>query len=477
MSVDEARPVRATMSMPTLAAFVVGSMVGAGVFSLPASFAEATGVAGSLVAWVIAGGGMLTLGLVFHVLARRRPDLDAGIYSYARAGFGRYVGFISAFGYWASACVGNVFYWVFIMSTLGAVFPALGGGNTVLAVALSSVGLWLFFLLIRRGIRQAAALNRVVTVAKVLPILLFIVLSLTVFDPAVFAANWDGGSGAPPLFDQVRATMLLTVFVFIGIEGASVNSRHARRRRDVGTATVLGFLAVLAVFASVTIVSFGILPREDIAALRQPSMGGVLEAAAGPWAAVLVSVALVVAVLGAYLAWTLMAAEVLLSAGRDGDVPRVFARTNARDVPVGALTMSTGLAQVLLLLVLLSENAFDVALDLTSSLALIAFFLSAAYGLKLALTGESYRGDRRRVPEGILALVATGYTGFLLFAAGGEYLLIAALLLVPGTGLFVVARRRARERVFTRAEWALFGVVCAGAVAAVVLLGTGVLDL
>jgi arginine:ornithine antiporter/lysine permease len=83
---------------------VVGSMVGAGVFSLPRRFAQETGVTGALIAWVIAGTGMLMLAFVFQTLAVRKPNLDAGVYAYAKAGFGEYLGFFSAFGYWASLC-------------------------------------------------------------------------------------------------------------------------------------------------------------------------------------------------------------------------------------------------------------------------------------------------------------------------------------------------------------------------------------
>ena len=462
--------------MLTLAGFVVGSMIGAGVFSLPGAFAADTGVAGTLIAWAIAGGGMLTLALVFQLLAVRRPEMDAGVYSYARAGFGRFAGFFSAFGYWASACAGNVFYWVFIMSTLAPIAPVLGEGDTLIAVALSSVGVWAFFLLIRRGVRQAASLNRVVSIAKTVPIVVFVVLCLTVFDPAVFAANWDGGPAAGPLFDQVRATMLVTVFVFIGVEGASVNSRHARNRKDVGRATLLGFASVLSVFASVTIVSYGVLPRAEIAALDEPSMGGVLAAAVGPWGAVLVSVALLVAVLGAYLAWTLMAAEVLLAAARAGDLPQTLGRTDARDTPVAAVLLSTGLVQAMLVLVLFAQDAFDVALALTSALVLFPFLLSAGYALKLVLTGHR-RGERFRIRDAVVAVLATGYTVFLLLAAGPEYLLVSLLIIVPGTALFAAARRRAGERVFTPGEWVAFALTAAGAAAALLLLATGVVTL
>ena len=64
-------------------------MVGAGVFSLPARFAPATGVLGALIAWAIAGAGMLMLAFVFQNLAVRKPELDAGVYVYAKAGFRR----------------------------------------------------------------------------------------------------------------------------------------------------------------------------------------------------------------------------------------------------------------------------------------------------------------------------------------------------------------------------------------------------
>jgi arginine:ornithine antiporter/lysine permease len=149
----------AKLTFLTMTGMVVGSMVGAGVFSLPRRFAQETGVAGALISWVIAGTGMLMLAFVFQTLAIRKPRLDSGVYAYAKAGFGEYPGFFAAVGYWASACVGNVLYWVLIMSTVGSLWGPLGHGDTMLAVALSSVGLWSFFFMISRGIQEAAAIN------------------------------------------------------------------------------------------------------------------------------------------------------------------------------------------------------------------------------------------------------------------------------------------------------------------------------
>jgi amino acid transporter len=112
-------------SLFALTSMVVGSMVGAGIFSLPRAFATATGPFGAIIAWAIAAAGMYTLARVFQALAERKPDLDAGVYAYAKAGFGDYLGFLSALGYFISACLGNTFYWVLIKSTLGAFFPGV----------------------------------------------------------------------------------------------------------------------------------------------------------------------------------------------------------------------------------------------------------------------------------------------------------------------------------------------------------------
>lgn len=471
-----ARPA-AKLTLLTLTAMVVGSMVGAGVFSLPRRFAQETGVAGALIAWAVAGTGMLMLAFVFQTLAVRRPDLDAGVYAYAKAGFGEYLGFFSAFGYWASACVGNVTYWVLIMSTLGAVAPVLGDGDTVTAVVVSSVGLWGFFLLIRLGVKEAAAINRIVTVAKIVPIVFFVILALFYFEPSVFADNFGGGH-VGSLFNQVRGTMLATVFVFLGVEGASVYSRHAKRREDVGRATILGFLSVFAVFASVTIVSYGLLPMAEIAELRQPSMAEVLESAVGTWGKVFISVGLIVSVLGAYLAWTLMAAEVLFVAAQDRDMPRFLGRSTAADVPENALIMTTCLSQIVLVVTLFSDDAFTFALDLTSALSLIPFLLAAAFAVQVAARpGRPDVVGRSTRRELVIALVATLYTAFLLYAAGLKFVLVSFILYAPATFLFVKSRREQGRRLFSPGEAVICAVSVIGAAVGIAALSVGWIEL
>lgn len=465
-----------TLPLNALIALVVGSMVGAGIFTLPAAFGRATGVSGALIAWAIAGTGMLMLAFVFQTLAQRKPDLDAGVFAYAKAGFGSYLGFLSALGFWAGSCVGNTSYFILIKSTLGRVIPAFGDGNTIQAVIVSSILLWIFHFLILRGVKQATGLNNIVTVAKIVPILIFVLILLFSFNSELFSANFLAGQGYEneSLFAQVRSTMLVTVFVFLGIEGASIYSRYAEKRSDVGVATVVGFLAVLCLLILVTILPYGILPREELGALRNPSMAAVLETVVGRWGSVFISLGLLISVLGAYLAWTLFAAEVPFMAAKDGGMPNFLTRENDKGVPAAALWLTSSLVQLFLIVTLFSEYAFQLALELTSSLSLIPYLLVAAYGLKLALTRETYERDvRSRNWELIISLLATLYSALMIYAGGLKYLLLSALIYAPGTILFFLARREQNRKVFTFGEWFVFSVTAIAALTALYALVKG----
>ena len=205
---------------------------------------------------------MLMLAFVFQKLAVRKPDLDSGVYAYAKAGFGDYLGFISAFGFWASTVRGQRHLLGAHHRDAGQRSRRFGEGDTMLALVLSSVGIWAFHVLILRGVREAAVINQIVTIAKIIPILVFIVVLLAPRRRRVrrqLERRRHGDLGS--LFEQVRGTMIITTFVFLGVEGASVYSRYAKKREDVGRATVLGFLSVLSIFVARHDRRYGVMPR------------------------------------------------------------------------------------------------------------------------------------------------------------------------------------------------------------------------
>jgi arginine:ornithine antiporter/lysine permease len=468
------------MSLPMLTAMVVGSMVGAGIFSLPRTFGAATGPVGALIAWAIAGGGMYMLARVFQSLAERKPDLDAGVFAYAKAGFGDYPGFLSAFGYWIGSCIGNVSYWVLIKATLGAFFPVFGDGNTVVAIAVASFGIWLFHFMILRGVKNAAFVNSIVTAAKIVPILVFILILAFSFKAGLFRENFWGGVGMPQtsLFEQVRATMLVTVFVFIGIEGASVYSRYAQERRHVGAATIIGFVGVTGLMVLVTLLPYAVLQRAEIAEMRQPSMAAVLEAVVGHWGAVFVSLGLLVSVLGAYLAWSLIAAEVLYVAARSDDMPKVFGTENKNQVPAAALWLTNIVVQLLVISTYWSQDAFDLMLSLTSAMALIPYLFVAAYAVQIAHRGVTYETrPQERTRDLVIGGVATAYTVFMIFSGGLKFLLLSALLYAPGTLLYLWARREQGRRVFGVVDWGVLAVAVIAATYCVYSLATGAMTI
>ena len=494
------------LSLWAMSALVVGSMVGAGVFSLPATFGRATGVLGALIAWCIAGGGMLMLAFVFQTLAARKPELDSGVFAYAQAGFGNYMGFLSALAFWAGSCVGNVSYFVLIKSTLGAFFPVFGDGNTLMAVAVASVILWGFHYLILRGIKGATAINTIATIAKIVPIFMFLGFCAWFFQSDTFSANILGYNVAEnlkadllhldeygftghaaavygeiepeSLLSQVRNTMLVTVFVFLGIEGASVYSRLAKNRKDVGVATVLGFIGVLALFMLVTLLSYGVMPRQELAALRQPSMAGVLEHLLGRGGAIFISAGLIISVLGAFLSWTLLAAEVLLAAAKNGSFPKAITRENAVQAPIVALWLTNGIVQAFLIVTMFATYAFTLALELTSALSLFPYLMVAAYGLKLAKTGETYEMDDSSRPKDMkIAFIATVYACLMLYSGGLKYILLSALILGPGSLLFLQARKEQGLPTFIGAERTVFTIIMVAAVVAIISLATGFISI
>src|SRR5262245_11280089 len=151
------------LTLLPLTALVVGSMIGGGVFNLPSDMSRGASPGAIVIGWIITGIGMLMLAFVYQALAVRKPDLNAGPYAYAKAGFGEYVGFNSAWGYWLSAFLGNVAYAVAIFSALSYFLPVFGDGNNLPSIIGASICLWLIYALVLKGVKEAAFVNVITT--------------------------------------------------------------------------------------------------------------------------------------------------------------------------------------------------------------------------------------------------------------------------------------------------------------------------
>ena len=478
-----------TVSVWTLVSLIIGSTIGSGIFALPQNIGSVASPGAMLTGWAIAGVGMLSIAFVFQILAVRKPHLDSGVYSYVRAGLGDFIGFTSGMGYWLGSVMAQVGYATLFFNTLGYYFPAFSN-RWVLALSVSAMS-WLIFYGLTRGLRQAAVMNAVTTVAKLLPILAFIVLV------AFLGFSWDRftmdfwGSHIP-FTDQLKGIMLYTVWVFIGIEGASVYSKQARVRSDVGKATIIGFLSVLGLLVAVSTLSYGVLSQEELAALPDNSMGAVLEQVVGPWGGALISIGLCLSVLGAYVSWQMLCAEPIVLMALDGLLPRSMGSHNSNGSPVRAQLLSTLAIQFFVVVFFLSSASYNAMVQLATIMYLLPYIFSSIYLVLLTIRGKGLthphagtrfddsgpevpRRDNRR--HLIVGLIGSVYSLWLIYAADPVYVLLGALAVVPGLVPYIWTRRKQGDRLFNAFEWVVVAVVLVAAVIAVVGLANGSLTL
>ena len=478
-----------TVSVWTLVSLTIGSTIGSGIFALPQSIGSVASPGAMLTGWAIAGVGMLSIAFVFQILSVRKPHLDSGVYSYVRAGLGDFIGFTSGMGYWLGSVMAQVGYVTLFFNTLGYYFPAFSN-RWVLALSVSALS-WLIFYGLTRGLRQAAVMNAVTTVAKLLPILAFIVLV------AFLGFSWDRftmdfwGSHIP-FTDQLKGIMLYTVWVFIGIEGASVYSKQARVRSDVGKATIIGFLSVLGLLVAVSTLSYGVLSQEELAALPDNSMGAVLEQVVGPWGGALISIGLCLSVLGAYVSWQMLCAEPIVLMALDGLLPRSMGSHNSNGSPVRAQLLSTLAIQFFVVVFFLSSASYNAMVQLATIMYLLPYIFSSIYLVLLTIRGKglthphagtrfddsgpevSRRDNRRHL---IVGLIGSVYSLWLIYAADPVYVLLGALAVVPGLAPYIWTRRKHGDKLFNPFEKVVVAVVLVAAVIAVIGLANGSLVL
>lgn len=430
------------LGLSSLTAIVIGSMIGAGVFSLPQNMASVASPAAVIIGWTITGVGMIFLALSFQKLAAHRPHVDSGVFGYAKDGFGDFVGFCSAWGYWLSAMLANVSYLVIVFSTLGMLFDTpdqviFGQGNTLISIIGASCLLWMVHALVLRGVETAALINMVTTYAKLVPLMIFIVAAMFAFSWNTFTLDFTGlhfGEGHD-LMAQVKSTMLVTVWVFIGIEGAVVVSSRARNRKDIGRATILGLLTALAIYVFVTLLSMGVIKPVELASYQNPSMAKVLTHILGPWGQYIISIGLLISVCGAFLSWTVLASEAPYLCAKENMFPKAYAKVNKAGSPVRPLTLTNVWIQVSLVFVMFAGSTYDTLLIIASEMILVPYFLIGAFVLKIAIEQKD---------KGSLLLIGVGATLYgiwLLYASGLDYLLLSALLYLPGLYFYMKAKQ------------------------------------
>lgn len=472
------QPESRRLGVVLLSGVVVGSMIGGGAFNLPQNMAQGAGLAAIIIAWVVTFVGMYFLSNSFRILSDKRPDLKAGIYSYAQAGFGPFAGFQMAWGYWLSSAFGNVAFAVLIMQILSYFFPVFGNGQNWPSIIGGSILIWAMCFMVLSGVKRTAALNVLASILNVTTIGFALIVMAYFITGGRFAFDaWGQQSHLGSLFTQVKSTMLVTLWVFIGIEAAVVISDRARRMSDVGPATFIGLGVCTLLYSLLSILPLGIMHQTEIAKLANPSAAYVLNAVVGRWGAVFVNVSLLLSVLSCWLAWTILVAELPFEGAKGGVFPKFLARENRFHAAAPSLWLSSWVMQITLFVVLFAHNAWLWLISITGVMILPPYFASTLF-LTLYSAHPDYvatHSESRRTAlwTGILGSV---YALWLLYAAGPEFLLMSTIVFAVGVPVFWYAKREhgPGTAIFSKYDRIAAGLLTGAAVIAIVLFTKGI---
>ena len=416
-----------------LIAIVVSSMIGGGIFNLPSNMSIDAGFVGVTISWIVTAVGIYFLANTFSILSDENPNLHSGIYSYARAGFGKFVGCEIAWGYWLSSIFGNVAFAVLLMQTIGYFYPVFNGHNIWSFVG-GSAFIWLMYFIVICGVTKATFLNNIATFAKLLVLVVMLFFFAKGFNMKIASYDMFGKiENLGPLTQQVKSTMLITLWCFIGLEGAVVLSGRAKNPKDVGKATLLGILICIIIFSALSILSFGVLHQSKLAYLPNPSTAYVLEVIVGKWGATFVNVGIIIALLGCWLSWTIITAEVPYIASKDGVFPKFLVKTDKNDTPTASLLMSTIAMQLAMLIVLYSTNAWLLLVDITGLMILPPYTASTLFLLKELKNGKLKNLSSGKIKMAFISgLVACIFTIWLLLSSKTELLLVSTTIFSIG---------------------------------------------
>jgi len=441
-----------------LTALVVGNMVGSGIFMLPRTLSEVASPAGVIAAWVVTGFGVLLIALVFGNLALRKPELNGGPQIYAKELFrsgsnaSTLSGFMSSWGYWIGNLVGNIAIITTFAGYLSTFFPALVNqaelftiGNftlksgNALTFIVCTLLLWFVHFIILNGLENAGKINLVATATKVIGFLLFIVIGLFAFQKAnimpFVAPRYDEMDHTIGLLGQVNNAAVATLWAFVGVESAIVFASRAKKSIDVKRATILGLLIALAIYIGISSLVLGMLSHDALIASDKPLIDAITNVL-GPIGGKILAAIGLISLFGSTIGWVMLSAEIPYQAAKQGLFLPSFLKVNKKGIPVFSMIITNGLGQLFIFSTISNTiaSAFDFMIIVATLSYLVPYFISSAFQLKLVYTGETYTTGRSRMIDGIIGVLATVYSIWVIYAGTADLktFVFGVLLLASG---------------------------------------------
>lgn len=414
-----------------LTAIGVNQVIGSAIFLLPANVAKEIGAWGPA-AFLVVGLASLLIALCFAEVGSRF-DRTGGPYLPARVAFGRFIGFEVGWMMWFTRVASQASVSNGLALALAFYWPALSAGWPRMAL-ITGVTLTLMWINLR-GIKQSSLFVNVLTVGKLLPLFLFIIVGIWFVEPSRF-------SGMPAVsVPQVGAAALLLIFAYGGYEVTGVPAGEAANpRRDVPFAFVMTILTVATVMTLTSVVATGVLP--DVAATATPLADGA-AIFMGALGALIISVGSAISMTGNNMGQVLTGSRTIFALAENGDLPRWFARVHpAHQTPSNAIIFTSAVALTLAL-----TGSF-VTLAAVSAVARLVMYLAvctATLVLRRRQPNDEMGPAEFTAPLGpVVPILACIVALSILAGASTQQLLMGSYALIAGAILFVIATRQRR---------------------------------
>lgn len=439
-----------------LIALIVSSCIGTGIFGITSDVSAAAAPGPAILAWIFAGLGFLMLVLSLNNLSEKRPDLEAGIFSYAGAGFGPMGEFISGWSYWLSAWLGNIAFATMLMASLGTFFPVFKGGQNVPSIIVAIIFCWLLTILVNNGVETASFVNMIGTICKVLPLIIFIIIMIVSFKGGMFTADFWGrvannaskGTTTGSVWSQMKGTLMTLIWVFIGVEGASVMGHRAKSRSDAQQATLISYGLLVLAYVLISVLPYGVLTRAQLAGMGQPAIGHVLQMTVGNWGSILINVGLIISTIVSWLSWTMLPAETTMLVAEDKAMPKLWGNTNSKNAPTASLMITGVLQTIFLFSLLFTQKAYEFAYSLCAAAILFSYLFVGLYQMK-------YSREHGEWGQYTIGLLSAAFMFACMFLAGWQEVLLVSISFIPGFYIYYLACKENNHKMSAAEKWVM----------------------
>ncbi len=413
---------------------VVGNIIGAGIFVLPASLGKFGSI--SIVGWLFTATGALILAKIFSNFSKKLKGKSGGPYIYSKVVFGDFIGFLVAWGYWISCWVNNAAIAVAIVSALSFFFPELVT-NPFYATLTGLSFIWVFTFTSSKGIKSSGNIQILTTIAKLIPLVLIILFGFFIFDLETFPEfNLTDQND----FEILPVVAVMTLYAFLGLECASIPAENIKNpEKTIPKATMVGTLISTLIYILSTIVLFGIIPAENLVNSPAP-FAEAGEIIGGKNFGFLISAGAAISAIGALNGWILITSYMPMTMANDTLFPKVFAKKNKKGFPYLSLLLGSILTSIVMTMNYTDGlvDRFEFLILLTTLSTLIPyFFVSVSYILfhveKRLFKINSFRSV-------ILGLFGSLYSLWAIFGSGIDSIVYGTILLILGIPIYLILK-------------------------------------